>query len=271
MQATLQYNQETQDQNWRGKVFLWQEQALFLGEAANTSLHASPAIKICVALAGEFKLRTANTAWQSFKSAIIAPGQFHAIDGQNNKLALIVLVPEAQVAQPLIPILARKSLSRLPVGVVQNFLPIFDEFEALNGSAVESEKLCRKMLKKIRNGEDLLTSAIDERVSQSIEWLRAEQEKHVSVKEIAANVKLSESRFSHLFSEQLHVPVRRYLLWLRLRDAIHLLASGVSLTDTAHEAGFADSAHLTRTFRAMLGIAPSSLIKHSSLISASAE
>lgn len=267
MPTDLHNNQETQDPNWRGKVFLWQEQALFLGEAANTSLHASPAIKIAVALDGEFKLRTReNGAWQKFKSAIIAPGQRHAIDGQKKRLALIVLVPEARAAQPLIPILARTGLSRIPGVVVQNFLPIFEEFDRLNGATVESEKLCREMLKKIRNGDDLINASIDERVSQSIEYLRAEQEKNVSVKEMAASVKLSESRFSHLFSEQLRVPVRRYVLWLRLRDAIHLLASGVSLTATAHEAGFADSAHLTRTFRQMLGIAPSSLIKHSSLI-----
>ena len=132
---------------------------------------------------------------------------------------------------------------------------------------VESEMICRKMMEKIRNGSDLLTAAIDTRVSQSIEWIRAEHENHVSVGEIAANVALSESRFSHLFTSQVGVPVRRYLLWLRLRKAIHLLANGTSLTDTAHEAGFADSAHFTRTFRQMLGIAPSSLIKHSSLIS----
>lgn len=267
MNYQLPTTENNQDPNWRGKVFLWQEQALFLGLAAQTSFHASPAIKILIALDCEFRLRTEeNGAWQNFKSAIIAPGQFHAIDGQNNKLALIVLVPEAKAAQPLIPILARKSLSRIPVGIVQNFLPIFEEFDAMSVESVESEKICRKMFEKIRNGEELLSAGIDKRITQSIERLRAESENHFSVGEIAANVALSESRFSHLFTEQVGVSVRRYQLWLRLREAIHLLATGTSLTETAHEAGFSDSAHLTRTFRQMLGIAPSALLKHSSLI-----
>lgn len=256
-----------QNPNWRGKVFLWQEQALFLGEAANTSFHASPAIKILIGLDGEFLLQTAeNGARRSFKSAVIAPGQFHAIDGRNKRLALIVLVPEAKAAQPLIPILARKSLSRIPVGIVQNFLPIFEEFEKMSVEAVESEKICRRMFEKIKNGEELLSAAIDKRISHSIERLRTDAENHYTVGEIAANVALSESRFSHLFTEQVGVSVRRYQLWLRLREAIHLLANGTSLTETAHEAGFSDSAHLTRTFRQMLGIAPSALLKHSSLI-----
>ncbi|HRH45298.1 MAG TPA: AraC family transcriptional regulator [Pyrinomonadaceae bacterium] len=267
MSSLISTTENSQDPNWRGKVFLWQEQALFLGEASNTSFHASPGIKIIIALDGEFLLKTSEDGeWQNFKSAIVAPGQFHKINGRNNKLALIVLVPEAKVSQPLLPILSRKGISRIPVGVVQNFLPIFEEFDKMSVESVESEKICRKMFEKIKNGEKLLSAEIDKRISKSIERLRQESENQVSVSEVAANVALSESRFSHLFTEQVGVSVRRYQLWLRLREAIHLLAnSGGSLTDTAHEAGFSDSAHLTRTFRQMLGIAPSALLKHSTL------
>ena len=255
-----------QDPNWRGKVFVWQEQGLFLGNASATSFHTSPAIKILISLEGEFRLQTTeNGDWHNYKSAVIAPGQPHAIDGQNNKLALIILVPEAKAAQPLIPILARKSLSRIPLGVVQNFLPIFEEFEQMSVENVETEKICRKMFEKIKNGEELLSAELDKRITKSIAKLRAEHETNVPISEIAANVELSESRFSHLFTEQVGVSVRRYQVWIRLRDAIHLLANGTSLTDTAHEAGFSDSAHLTRTFRQMLGIAPSALLKYSSL------
>jgi AraC-like DNA-binding protein len=35
--------------------------------------------------------------------------------------------------------------------------------------------------------------------------------------------------------------------------------AGGSWTDAAHEAGFADSAHLNRTFRRMLGLSPTAL------------
>ena len=40
---------------------------------------------------------------------------------------------------------------------------------------------------------------------------------------------------------------------------------GSSLTEAAHEAGFADSAHLSRTFRATFGIAPSFLFERGRL------
>src|SRR5262249_22653279 len=109
---------------------------------------------------------------------------------------------------------------------------------------------------------------IDPRVAQSIEWIRAGRDGGILVRDIAAEVDLSESRFSHLFTEHVRVPVRRYLLWLRLRDALHMMAAeGGSLTETAHSAGFADSSHLTRTFKTSLGIAPSALVRDSSLVS----
>ncbi|WP_259674612.1 helix-turn-helix domain-containing protein [Pseudomonas fluorescens] len=56
------------------------------------------------------------------------------------------------------------------------------------------------------------------------------------------------------------LPLRSYARWLRLTQALQQLAKGVRLTDAAHEAGFSDSAHFSRTFRALLGIDPSSAL-----------
>ena len=36
---------------------------------------------------------------------------------------------------------------------------------------------------------------------------------------------------------------------------------GVSVTEAAHSAGFSDAAHMTRTFRRMLGTSPSELVR----------
>ncbi len=79
---------------------------------------------------------------------------------------------------------------------------------------------------------------------------------------------LSSHRFQHVFRASTGVPFRRYLLWLRLIGAVNAAASGASLTDAAYAAGFSDSAHLSRTFRRMFGLAPSDLTKHSEFVQA---
>lgn len=253
------------DQNWRGSVLVWDEQAIFLGLAASASLHESPAIKVCVALERNFGLRTSDSdPFIDYTSAIISPGQPHAIDGRHNRMAMLLLVPEAKLAQPLTPIFSQKGIVVLTSDAVRKIQTIFSGFDERHTDFESVENICSQMVAAITADE---TSPIDSRVAQSIEWIRSSRQEGVSVQEIAAGVELSESRFSHLFTENVRVPVRRYLLWLRLRDAMHLLAQGKSLTETAHEAGFSDSAHLTRTFRGMLGIAPSALIKESSVIS----
>lgn len=84
----------------------------------------------------------------------------------------------------------------------------------------------------------------------------------VSGTELAAQLGLSASRLTHLFTEQVGIPLRRYVLWSRLRAAITRVQAGDDLTGAAHGAGFADSAHLTRTTREMFGLPPSALSRH---------
>lgn len=249
---------------WRGTVLVWDEQAIFLGQAADASLHESPAIKVCVALEQSFALRTQDDdTFTNYESAIIAPGQPHAIDGRHNKMVMLLLAPETKLAQPLAPIFSKRGITRLSAEAFTKIREIFSDFD-VRLAANDVENICQQMVAKIDSGESL---PIDSRVAQSIDWIRSSRDEGISIHEIAAGVELSESRFSHLFTENVRIPVRRYLLWLRLRDAMHLFAKGESLTEVAHEAGFSDSAHLTRTFRSLLGIAPSALTKESRIIS----
>jgi AraC-like DNA-binding protein len=72
--------------------------------------------------------------------------------------------------------------------------------------------------------------------------------------EVASQLALSESRFLHLFSEELGIAWRPYLLWRRMMCAIQAILNNTSATDAAHLAGFSDSAHLSRTFRNTFGM-----------------
>jgi AraC-like DNA-binding protein len=81
----------------------------------------------------------------------------------------------------------------------------------------------------------------------------------LSLGKIASAVHLSPDRFRHLFVAETGVTFRAYLLWLRLERSLTAYISGESLTDAAFIGGFADSAHFSRTFRRMFGIAPASV------------
>ena len=56
--------------------------------------------------------------------------------------------------------------------------------------------------------------------------------------------------------------VRRLVLWQRLRVALQLALGGSSLTEAATCAGFADSAHLSRSVRQQFGIRADRTLRH---------
>ncbi|MEU8897502.1 helix-turn-helix domain-containing protein [Nocardia sp. NPDC048505] len=77
--------------------------------------------------------------------------------------------------------------------------------------------------------------------------------------DVARRVGLSPARLSHLFAAQVGIPLRPYILWLRLRVAIVRVDSGDDLAAAATAAGFDDAAHLTRTCRRTFGLFPAAL------------
>lgn len=256
--------------NWSGKVLLWEEHGLFIGAAGTATLHDSPAIKVCVSLDGGFQLRQSDDGpWREHCAAFIPAGQVHAINGLGNRMAMLLLAPEGDLGQVLLQSFATEGITDVSTFTHAEINPLLGQLMSTDLDAGQSGEIYLTVVETIASAQpkEGRGSTIDPRVSQGIDWIRTGRERGISVGEIATGVELSESRFSHLFTEHIRVPVRRYLLWLRLRDALHMLAGGGSLTETAHAAGFADSAHLTRTFRAALGITPSALVKESSLVS----
>ena len=71
---------------------------------------------------------------------------------------------------------------------------------------------------------------------------------------VAASLALSESRFLHLFREQMGIAWRPYLLWRRMLCAVGVLTMNGTASEAAHTAGFSDSSHLSRTFRRFFGL-----------------
>lgn len=99
----------------------------------------------------------------------------------------------------------------------------------------------------------------DPRWTNVLAWLEQALEASVRVEDAAEVVGLSPSRFMHWFAEASGLSFRAYVRWLRLQRAVRTLSDGSTLTEAAHLAGFADSAHLTRTFVATFGVPPAPL------------
>lgn len=104
--------------------------------------------------------------------------------------------------------------------------------------------------------------ARDPRLTDAMRLLDEDlREGPVQLRKLARRAGLSPDRFRHLFSIELGIPLRRYVLWRRMRLAALALGAGSNVTEAAHEAGFADAAHFARTIRDMFGINARQLLK----------
>lgn len=105
----------------------------------------------------------------------------------------------------------------------------------------------------------------DDRIGKAIEYLHLHCEAIVPVEKMAEIIHLSPSRFLHLFKETTGITYRRAQLWNKIMQALPLLADH-SLTEIAHQTGFADSAHFSRTTVENFGFSPKMLTKNSQFI-----
>lgn len=96
---------------------------------------------------------------------------------------------------------------------------------------------------------------LDARVARVMELLQ--RSPRLSLEALADTTCLSYYRLSHLFSQEMGMSLRQYLLSLKIHAAGRCIGAGMSLTATAHEAGFTDSAHLSRVWAKAFGGPPS--------------
>lgn len=173
----------------------------------------------------------------------------------DNTVLMIWLDPEFQIHQQV----------DLSAGIRCSLPDLETDIKSLFDS-----RLNCKTARQIKNRVTGWTSyrTLDERISSAIEWINTHLARQtITTEDVAARVHLSPSRFMHLFSEQIGIPVRKYILWQRLRRVLLLLAAGShNLTRAAHKAGFTDSSHMNRTFSTMFGITPSKIFKNSRFI-----
>lgn len=243
-----------------GRVHLWHGGSLWIGRGHGRSdWHAHHALQIAVAIDGVCMFRDqSDGAWSEFRGAIVRSHRPHQFEVEGATMAQLFIEPETVEGRLLserfvadispLPDAPRRAMARLL------------------GDALHRRAPADQMIAAARAATLLLADAAapatpgDGRIDRAIAHIRSRIDAPIKLGEAAAAAGLSPGRFRHLFVAQTGTSFRAYLLWTRLNVAIQFAMAGRSWTEAAHAAGFADSAHLTRTFRRMFGMNPAALV-----------
>ena len=109
--------------------------------------------------------------------------------------------------------------------------------------------------------EQAKESIMDERILSAIKHMRKFAKETLTCKAVADAVLLSESRFSHLFKEQVGMTYAAYLIYQRIMHVYMQVVNGKTITEAAIEAGFSSSSHFADVNRRVFGIPASDVIK----------
>jgi AraC-like DNA-binding protein len=98
--------------------------------------------------------------------------------------------------------------------------------------------------------------SVHPQLRQAIEVVSSRVPDHIDVASVAGAVALSPDYLGRLHKQQTGVSFSATIRWARLVTAVGHLIDGVSVTDAAHLAGFADGSHANRVCWEMTGAAP---------------
>ncbi len=207
----------------------------------NTESHSHPVVEIISATNGTFSLKSNGRTKENLEFAIIDSNTEHKVVSQNCYVRILML--ECHNSQ-LTDFLGSEGIK------FENGVYSKTSFTKKNDLLSEVKSLARTI--------DLKTPT-DKRITASIKFIEENELEYENIiSELTSKVFLSDSRLSHLFKEHIGVSIKKYLVWNRLRQAINLyLNENTNLTDVSLQSGFFDQAHLTKSFKNILGVSPS--------------
>lgn len=219
----------TQITEWTGRLWLGRDYGLIHAELGRTAPHAHYAHQI-----------------------ILAPDRpvTVSLDGVN------------QTAHRLfIPSQIRHCIVDSPDAVFTVYAePLMFDAQALHNAVFDAALSLESLDHAVRHcpRRSLGDPRIERALSALDRWLTTK----VPGSALAAEAHLSLSQLQRLFASQLGLPVRRLVLWRRLRLAMVLILAGSPVTDAAHEAGFADAAHFSRSLKKLFGVTARQALHH---------
>lgn len=249
-------------------VFIWTDMALFIGPRSATDIHAHHALEVCLALDDTIDIRGAEeSSFRRCAGALVPSDTRHQLTIHGPRVAIIYIDPFSRLGDGLAQALTEPTIRPVPDRVVRAHRSQFIDLLTSTDSDAAAE-VCASVLDQLAldRAEGAGPRPVDPRVTRAMQLIEAALDSRIVAADLAASLALSESRFLHIFREQAGLPLRRYVLWTRLRRALTLALAGDPMTTAAHASGFADSAHLTRTCRQMFGLPPSAFAPVDTLV-----
>jgi len=237
-------------------VHVWKDRLILAGPRVVLPACSRPAVTLLIGTQGE--LSVVSEAGQEYRgrALLVAPNLSRAVSAPQGCYSLN-LDPVHRYCRFLRQTwLADQAVASLDARLDEHTLALAASTVGADRDCGDSYRISEAVLAALFP-EAAGQQPIDPRIDMVATWLRTHVPKQLPLALLAELSGLSESRLTHLFTAELALSPRRYLLWVKMRRAAELLVDNRSVTEVAHVVGFADSAHLSRAIKSYFAITPS--------------
>lgn len=246
---------------FRNRLYVWDDRFLYITPGMKSEVTQRHTVTLLVALdAPGFVLGNGEGQQQRYQAALVARHTPRSLDASETRLLSLNFDPQSYEYHALSRFLGDSTVR----SVILEPGALTDEaIMDIGCGRLHPAHLFRltNELPRALIGYQPVAINLDMRAIHVAQRVKKELPLTSSVAELASDVGLSADRLSHLFSDKLGISIKSYLLWSRMRRAVDLISKGESLVTVAHDAGFSDSAHLTRTIKQFFGFTPTFIVK----------
>ena len=238
---------------------------IFLGKVEENAFHQHYALQLTIGIDETFELETEDGVAIS-KSLIVHPQVQHRLDSKGQTVLVILLNPASTLGHFLTKHMTSNPVEEFEEEWVEYLRMFVQDLAKKEINEKTFLSACINSMAEFNSRCLAAKHQIDKRVLASLQYLDRHTREVVSLKEIAEEMCLSESRFQHLFKEETGISYRRMQLWKRLLASFDFIKSTKTLTQLAHQSGFSDSSHYSKTFKESFGFSPSEVFANSHLV-----
>ena len=234
------------------------------GVFADLAVHHHPAVQVTLGGQGPITITRDGDAPDVCRLVVVGSGARHAVRSDAGSAAL-TLYFGLQTWQGI----ALNGLSRscgsgvwivddgkdLAEAMADTMADATATAEAADGPRAAADFLVNELC-RMQDDRCVEPRSVHPQLRQAIEVVSSRVPDRVDVASVAGAVALSPDYLGRLCKQQTGVSFSATIRWERLVSAVGHLVDGLSVTDAAHLAGFADGSHANRVCREMTGAAP---------------
>lgn len=226
------------------------DRVFYRGLLGAPSVRLMGSIIVYVAVEGAIRVRLDDNDWQVTAMAVVPPYVAHEVLAEARLINVIKIEAETVDLAALPEILRGRGAVDAP-DFVAHVRRRSEELHARENGDLMSLDFDRMFF-----DEPLPPRRIDRRIQEVIDRIKRHPSAPAHAEDCAHGVRLSFSRFLHLFKHETGVPFRSFRSWKRARSLLHLANRASNLAHVALDTGYPDSTHFSHSIRQAYGLKP---------------